>query len=143
MLVLNSYKLFLKYAYNKNTVRRSHQKFRSKLVRSLIVSAENSQRPCGSTGRAPNEPLERLKGAHYPVYIPCKEDAIRKHPQRECIACNPKSKNQVRHNRKQSIFMCEQCNFSLCIPYCFRILPHISIIKRLLQRDVNENSSSS
>lgn len=41
MLVLNSYKLFLKYG-NQQTARRSHQKFWSRLVRALIASAENA-----------------------------------------------------------------------------------------------------
>lgn len=140
MLVVNAYKLFLKYGHN--SVKRSHQKFRSELVRALILSAETAPRPGGSFGRTPSEPLERLQGAHLPVYIPCKVGAKRKHPQRDCVACNSKSKDRVGHKRRQSIFMCDKCKVALCMPDCFRIYHTHKHYKRLLQSNGNSSSSS-
>ena len=143
MLVLNSYKLFLKYGNRNGTTRRSHQQFRSKLVRALIESAENAPRPRESMGRKPTEPLDRLQGTyHLPIYIPAKPGAKRKHPQRDCVACNPGVKKRVGHKRRQSIYMCEKCNVVLCIPDCFRIYHTHKDYKRILQNTNDANSSS-
>ncbi|XP_060572694.1 piggyBac transposable element-derived protein 4-like [Ruditapes philippinarum] len=144
MLVLNSYKLFLKYGNRNGATRRSHQQFRSKLVRALIQSAENAPRPKESIGRKLAEPLDRLLGTHHlPIYIPAKIGAKRKHPQRDCVACNQSAKKRDGHKRQQSIYMCEKCNVVLCIPDCFRIYHSYKDYKRILQNNSNDASSVS
>ena len=140
LMVLNSYKLYLKYGNRPS--KRSHQKFRSALVSSLVKSAVNAPRPQGSRGRKP-EPLDRLQGSHFPVYIPAKQGAKRKHPQRYCVACNMSSKNRVGHKRSQSIYMCNKCEKPLCIPDCFRIYHTHKHFKRHLQGWSNSDDSSS
>ena len=141
LVVLNAYKLFLKYG--KPPSNRAHQKFRAKLVSALMESAIDAPVP-SATPRRRGEPVDRMQGQHFPMYnIPGKESAKRKHPQRDCAACNVKPKDRNGHKRKQSVFMCDKCRVPLCVPECFKVYHTYKHYKRVLQEGSGSSSSDS
>lgn len=118
MLLVNVYILHRKYG--NPTKRRVHQTFRQDLVRALIQEATNAPRPSRGKGRKA-EPIDRLRGRHFPQNIPCKEGAKRRRPMRDCKACNIPKNERTGYKRKQTSFYCPDCDIPLCVPECFEL----------------------
>ena len=130
LMLVNAYKLYLKFGNGQG--RRSHVKFRSDIVTALIESATTANKPKTSGGRTPT-PVGRLHGHHFPVYLPSKPGAKRKHPVRDCVACNPGKSKHVGFKRQQSSYMCDKCEVPLCVPGCFKVYHTHKHYKRILQ----------
>lgn len=128
LMLVNAYKLYMKYGTPNLRGKRQHQKFRTDIVKALIESAPNALKPAlQNMGRRVGEPLSCLTGQHYPEYIIAKEGAKRSRPLRDCIACKPK--------RKQTSFICQTCNppVPLCVGTCFQVYHTHKHYKRVLQ----------
>ena len=111
----------------------SHYIFRKKIVRQLILTTPDAPQPVPRGRKAANPP-QRLLGKHKPVYNIAKAGAKRQRPARDCVACNPPSRNRTGFKRKMSTYQCEQCEITLCVPHCFNVYHSVVDYKRVLQQ---------
>jgi hypothetical protein len=109
--VLNSYILFKKVNGNKLT----HLQFRIQLCERIIETYHNTELTPQKGRPSINEvnPL-RLTERHFPSFVP--ENQQKKTPTRRCKVCC--SKQGI---RKESRYMCRNCDVALCIVPCFEI----------------------
>lgn len=133
LMLVNSYKLYRKFGPDGQS-KRSHVKYRCDIVSALLESATTAPKPKRSGGRIQN-PIGRLRGQHFPVYMTAQGGAKRRRPLRDCVACNPKASKRTGFKRKQSSYMCHKCEVTLCIPECFKIYHTHENYKRILQPD--------
>ncbi|MCG7879142.1 MAG: transposase [Candidatus Thiodiazotropha taylori] len=140
MILTNSYALYRKYGTNKNL---KSQDFREQIAISLILEAPEAPKPKPARKR-PLTNSDRLTGRHFPAYNVAKEGAKRKHPARDCVACNPSFKNRgpraTKYKRNSTAFHCPDCNVALCVPRCFEVYHTYQNYKQVLNG--NENSDS-
>ena len=94
----------------------SHAQFTTQLVKDLVGGIEQLP-PRKPRGRPMTQPApERLvpvEHQHFPHHIP--PTASKGHPARHCIVCKAVGK------RKDSVFLCSQCQVCLCIVPCFQL----------------------
>ena len=106
------------YILYKESVRKpkSQYEFTKDLIRQLVGNAPMKK---SFTRRNPPE-LERLTGRHFITHVPSTKN--KKYAQRHCHVCSfrdPSKEN--RYLRKDTRFMCEQCDLAMCFEPCFKI----------------------
>ena len=120
----------------------SHHDFRYSLAESLLLSAVNAVRPA-KRGRKTSNCCSRLAGRHFPVQIPGKAGSKRKVPLPDCKACNPPKRKRKGYSRKQTSYMCQQCDIPICITPCFQVYHTVTDYKcALLTSNVSSDSES-
>lgn len=112
--VLNSHAVYLCISGKKPTL----SEFHIELVRQLIeVNMEPQTQSKKSGGRpSPGEPPLRLTQRHFPSYIPPTEK--KEYPTRQCHVCRHSTRRE--RARRESRYMCEDCDIPLCVTPCFR-----------------------
>lgn len=111
LALLNAHALFLTKNENKITL----PKFQLEVIRQLIEKyldlrvKSRGGRP--STGDVPS----RLSQRHFPKYIPPIPN--KKNPSRICFVCKHTTTKEIK--RKETRFMCQECDVALCVVPCF------------------------
>lgn len=112
--ILNSFVL-----YKKNSGTKDHIDFRLSLIEK-IIGIYHTQSQLASHGKYFNSSISlRLTERHFPSYVPptsCKTE-----PRRRCIVCSSKRNDDGKRVRKESRYMCKDCDVGLCIIPCFQI----------------------
>ena len=137
LALVNAFLLYRKTPACANP-KRSHLAFRQTIIKALFAEATDYTLP-GKRGHR-SEPMARLAERHFPSYIPAKEGAKRQRPLRNCVACNLPSRSQRDdHKRKQTSFMCMDCDVALCVPQCFTIYHSVQNYKAALRPEQPED----
>lgn len=90
--------------------------FRLNLIRQLLQEF-TPERPNTTGGRKSKDPAPlRLSARHFPDVIPSTEK--KEKPRRACHVCRWTTIGQQR--RKDTTWMCRECDVPLCLPECFR-----------------------
>lgn len=113
LMDISLYNAFVAYQVNTGN-KPSIYDFRLKVVGGLI---ENYKRPSAPkrikvTGETPLRLTER----HFPIVIP--QTATKGRSQRRCYVCSHTS--LIARKRKDTTFMCEECDKALCVYPCFK-----------------------
>ncbi|XP_064118960.1 piggyBac transposable element-derived protein 4-like [Macrobrachium nipponense] len=92
----------------------SSLKFRLEIIDSTLKKyhAEIPQTRPGRPSISANP--TRYSGRHFPIDIP--PTPKKKFPTRQCVVCSKKRDNNGKPIRRESRYMCEICEVSLCIP---------------------------
>lgn len=87
--------------------------FQNNLIKQILAAYHTPQQrnQCGRRPETANSEL-RLTARHFPTFLPATES--KSNPTRRCIVCTKKQK------RKESRYICEPCNVSLCVIPCFQ-----------------------
>ena len=116
-ITLNSYVLYKKL---NTSSKMSHIDFRIKLLERLLEEYHDPSlvsRP-GRPAKQPTNPL-RLTGRHFPSFIP--PNAGKAAPTRRCRVCCASSGPDGKKLRKETRYICKDCNEPLCPAPCFEL----------------------
>ena len=136
-----SFALYRKYGSNK---RMKSQQFRQHIASALIQEATEAPKPKPAR-KKPLTHSERLNGRHFPAHNEAQPGAKRKHPSRDCVACNPSFKNRGPHKykRTQTAFRCPDCNVALSVPRCFELYHTYQNYRQVLTGENGAENSDS
>lgn len=110
LAVLNASILYNQLTLKQNPV----GEFQINLIKQLLQTYHTPQQR-NQSGRRPKgaNSLLRLSARHFPALLPA--TAAKPNPTKRCIVCKKKQK------RKESRYICEPCNVSLCVVPCFEV----------------------
>ena len=133
--LINAYLLYKKFHTGEKKL--DHHQFLISIVKSLLYGAPIETLSKGR--KHVSEKPSRLTGRHFVSKIPSTPGAKRKNPTRDCVACNITKAKRDGFKRKQTSYMCTECEKPLCIPDCFRVYHTHKHYKQVLLPDAGVN----
>lgn len=107
---------FILYKKNEGTL--DNLEFRSLLVEKMIEKYHSSTN-IKKIGRPKHSGPLRLRERHFPDFIPSTEKKAVVY--RQCTVCCSKKDKKGKKIRKETRYMCSDCNVGLCVVPCFKI----------------------
>lgn len=135
MCLINAYLLYKKFHTGEKKL--DHHQFLISIVKSLLYGAPIETLSKGR--KHVSEKPSRLTGRHFVSKIPSTPEAKRKNPTRDCVACNITKTKRDGFKKKQTSYMCTECEKPLCIPDCFRVYHTHKHYKQVLLPDAGVN----